>query len=83
MNFSVENEYPKEFFVDVPGVDYLVARITLTKMKTDFMAEIDVIMRESGKIWSHAGSLYKISDEVEALDRSVQFLADYFKSKKV
>lgn len=83
MNFSIENEFPKEFFVDVPGVDYLVARITLNKMKTDFMAEIDIIMRESGKIWTHAGSLYKLSDEGEAVDRSVQFLADYLKSKKL
>ena len=83
MNSSIANEFPKEFFVDIPGADYLVARITLHKMKQDFMSEIDVIMRESGKIWTHAGSLYKLSDEGEAIDRSVQFLADYLKSKKL
>lgn len=83
MNFSLENEFPKEFFVDIPGADYLVARITLNKMKADFMVEIDVIMRESGKIWTHAGSLYKIQGETEAVDRAVQFLADYLKSKKL
>ncbi len=83
MSISISNEFPKEFFVDVPGADYLVARITLHKMTNDFMSEIDIIMRESGKIWAHGGSLFKLSEEAEALDRSVQFLADYLKSKKL
>ncbi len=83
MNFSIENEFPKDFFIDVPGNDYLVARLTVHQMTTDFMVEIDIILRESSKIWTHVGTFYKISSENDAVDRGVQYLADYLKSKKL
>ncbi|MCK6596257.1 MAG: hypothetical protein L6Q33_13735 [Bacteriovoracaceae bacterium] len=80
---ELRNEFPKDYFVDVPGQEYLVARITMHKMKTDYMVEMDIILKDSSKIWSHVGSLYKLPDETEALDRSVQYLADYMKSKRL
>lgn len=80
---ELRNEFPKDYFVDVPGQEYLVARITMHKMKSDYMVEMDIILKDSSKIWSHVGSIYKLPDETEALDRSVQFLADYMKSKKL
>ncbi len=77
------SEFPKEYFIELPGQDYLLARLTLHRMNHDFMVEMDIIMRESGKIWAHVGSLYKLQEEDEAVDRGVQKIADYIKSKKV
>lgn len=74
-------EFPAEFFIKIEGQEFLLGRLSINKMNTSFWVEIDIVQKESKKIWVHVTDLYGISELDEAIDRSVQSLSDYFKSK--
>ncbi len=74
-------EFPAEFFVKLEGQDFLLGRLSINKMNSSFWVEIDIVQKESKKIWAHVGNLYGISELDEAVDRSVQTLSDYLKIK--
>ncbi len=76
------NEFPKEYFVELQGEDYLVGRLLVNKMHQSFWVEIDIVQKESKKIWAHVGDLHRISDFDDATYQSVQLLADYLKKFK-
>jgi hypothetical protein len=71
-----------EYFVELKGEEYLVGRLTINKMNQSFWVEIDIVQKESKKIWSHVGDLHGISEFDEATYRSVQMLSDYLKKFK-
>lgn len=71
-------EYPQEFFVKLDH-DFLEARITLNLLDGCFSSELDLVQRESRKIWKHLAVLGPFSSKVtkdEALDLSVQGLSN-------
>lgn len=74
-------EFPAEFFVKLEGNDFLLGRLSINKMNASFWVEIDIVQKESKKIYAHVGNVYGISELDEAVDRSVQTLADFLKSK--
>jgi len=73
------SEFPAEYFVKLEGQDFLLGRLCINKMNSSFWVEIDIVQKESKKIWVHVTDLYGINEIDEALDRSVQILADYLK----
>jgi hypothetical protein len=75
-------EFPAEFFIKLEGQDFLLGRLSINKMNQSFWVEIDIVQKESKKIWAHVGNLYGISELDEALDQSVQTLSNYLQSKK-
>lgn len=75
------SEFPAEFFIKLEGQDFLLGRFAINKMNQSFWVEIDIVQKESKKIWAHVGNLYGISELDEAIDRSVQTLADYVQKK--
>jgi len=75
------SEFPAEFFIKLEGQDFLLGRFAINKMNQSFWVEIDIVQKESKKIWAHVGNLYGISGLDEAIDRSVQTLADYVQKK--
>jgi hypothetical protein len=79
MNIS---EFPAEFFIKLEGQEFLLGRLSINKMNSSFWVEIDIVQKESKKIWAHVGNLYGISELDEAVDRSVQTLADFLQKKK-
>lgn len=77
------SEFPAEFFIKLEGQDFLLGRFSINKMNQSFWVEIDIVQKESKKIWAHVGNLYGISELDEAVDRSVQILADYVQKKTI
>ena len=75
-------EFPAEFFVKLDGQDFLLGRLSINKMSQSFWVEIDIVQKESKKIWAHVGNLYGIRELDEAVDMSVQSLSDYLNKKK-
>jgi hypothetical protein len=75
------NEFPAEFFVKLDGQDFLLGRLSINKMNSTFWVEIDIVQKESKKIWAHVGNVYGVAELDEAVDRSVQTLADYVRCK--
>jgi hypothetical protein len=74
-------EFPAEYFVKLEGNEFLLGRLSINKMNSSYWVEIDIVQKESKKIWAHAGDLYGINELDEAVDRSVQLLSDYLKPK--
>ena len=74
-------EFPAEFFIKLEGQDHLIGRLSINKMNQSFWVEIDIVQKESKKIWAHVGNLYGIKELDEAVDQSVQALSDYLQNK--
>ena len=75
------SEFPAEYFIKLEGNDFLLGRLSINKMNLAFWVEIDIVQKESKKIWAHVGDLHGISDVDEAIVRSVQTLSDFLKNK--
>ena len=75
------NEFPAEFFVKLEGQEFLLGRLSVNKMNQSFWVEIDIVQKESKKIWAHVGNLYGISELDEAMDQSVQTLSNFLHNK--
>lgn len=71
------DEFPCEYFLELTGNEFLLGRLTINKMGLTFWVEIDIVTKESKKIFNHVGDLYNISDVDEAITRSVQKLAEF------
>ncbi|MGZ3809946.1 MAG: hypothetical protein ACXVLQ_19210 [Bacteriovorax sp.] len=74
-------EFPAEFFVKLEGQDFLLGRLSINKMNASYWVEIDIVQKESKKIWAHVTDLYGIAELDEAVDRSVQALSDFLKKR--
>ena len=74
-------EFPAEYFIKLDGQDFLLGRLSINKMNDSFWVEIDIVQKESKKIFAHVGNLYNTTDLDEAVTRSVQMLSNYVKPK--
>jgi hypothetical protein len=72
-------EFPREYFIELAGEEYLIGRLSINKMNESFWVEIDIVQKESKKIWAHVGDLRNVPELDEATYRSVQMLSDYLK----
>ena len=68
------NEYPIEKYIDLENNPYLMGRITIYHVKEEFHAEVDIIHRESHKIFKHVDIIYRQYTSEEALIVGVQRL---------
>ena len=76
------NNFPQEHLVELKGLsDVLVGRITVYKNEHKYNLEIDIIQKESGKIYNHVDSLFGLEDVKDALASSIQILSDFLNSK--
>jgi hypothetical protein len=73
-------EFPAEYFIKLDGQDFLLGRLSINKMNSSYWVEIDIVTKESKKIFAHVGNLYNTTDLDEAVNRSVEMLAKYVKS---
>ena len=67
-------DFPKEKYIELENNPYLLGRITVHHVKNDFHAEIDIIHRESHKIFKHVEIVYHQQSSEEALITGVQRL---------
>lgn len=76
--------YPVERFVKLSST-FLDGRLTLNHCQPPngpYMVEVDLIQRESAKIFRHIKTLYGFSDPQEAEEMGLQVLADHLKKVK-
>ncbi len=77
-------EFPHDFFVPLEGDPYHLGRLTLNQMGEQdnplYNVEIDIVTKESKKIYHHVAILYDFSDIHEAIDRSMQKLSEFLKT---
>ena len=75
-------EFPAEFFIKLEVQDFLLGRLCIHKMAQSYWSEIDIVQKESKKIWAHVGDIYGITEFDEIIDMSVQSLSDYLHKSK-
>lgn len=68
------SEYPKEHYIELENNPYLMGRVTINHIKDDFVAEVDIIHKESHKIYRHVDILYSGYTGEEALISGIQRL---------
>ncbi|TNF02059.1 MAG: hypothetical protein EP326_03555 [Deltaproteobacteria bacterium] len=74
-------EYPQDYFLVFQNDPYREGRITVNRMEKSFSVEIDVVQKESRKIFKHVDILYHFEDEQEAIDAGVQRLSQFLKGE--
>lgn len=74
-------EFPQDYFLVLHNDPYLEGRITVNQMEKSFSVEIDVVQKESRKIYKHVDILYHFEDEQEAIDAGVQRLSLFLKGE--
>ena len=70
-------EFPTEKYIDLENNPYLMGRITIHHVQKDFNAEVDIIHRESHKIFRHVDIVYGEMSAEEALIVGVQRLRKF------
>lgn len=73
-------EFPQEKYIDLDNNPYLLGRITIHHVKEDFHAEVDIIHRESHKIFKHVDIVYQQYSAEEALITGIQRLRKFLES---
>lgn len=77
-----ENNFPKEHYIKFESDPYREGRIIVTKLHDGFSVEVDVVQKESKKIWYHVGQYYKLPSENEAVEEGVQRLIEFLQKFK-
>lgn len=71
------NDYPLEKYIDLENNPYLLGRITLHQVKEEYHAEVDIIHKESHKIFKHVGIIYHQLSSEEALISGIHRLRQF------
>jgi hypothetical protein len=72
--------YPVERYIDLENNPYLLGRVMVHQVKEDFNAEVDIIHKESHKIFKHVGILYGQHSGEEALICGIQKLRQFLET---
>lgn len=70
-------EYPVEKYIELENNPYFLGRISIYHVKEEFHAEVDIIHKESHKIFKHVDIVYQQHSAEEALIVGVQRLRTY------
>ena len=72
--FSEMKDFPAEKYIDLENNPYLLGRVTVHHVKDEFHAEVDIIHKESHKIFKHVDIIYQQLTAEEAFIIGVQRL---------
>lgn len=64
----MDETFPMEKLVEFTNDPYYLGRIVVHQVKGNFHVEVDVVSRESHKIYKHVGTLYGFDDARDALE---------------
>jgi hypothetical protein len=70
-------DYPVEKYIELENNPYLLGRIAVHQIRDHFNAEVDIIHRESHKIFKHVTIIYHQISPEEALISGVQHLRTF------
>jgi hypothetical protein len=60
--------FPMEKYIEFDNDPYFLGRITVNKFKTQFHVELDIVHKETHKIYKHLGRLYDFDELSDALE---------------
>lgn len=72
-----KTEYPQDFFVNIDNDQHRLGRITLNLHSDGFVVEINIVQKESRKIWHHVDTIYKLEHADDALQIAIQRLSQF------
>jgi hypothetical protein len=78
----MKEEFPQEYYVDISNNDSLLGRVSVNKIKSHFSCEVDIVFKESRKIFKHIGQGFDYEDKTEAIDQGVMKLSSFLSSVK-
>lgn len=64
----LESAFPVEKYVEFTNDPFFLGRITVHQVKDRFHVEVDVVQKESHKIYKHVRTLYGFDDADDALE---------------
>ena len=76
-----EAKFPSEQYIELENNPYLWGRITIHQIKEKFMAEVDIVYKETHKIFQHVSILYDQYSEEEAIVLAVQNLKNFLEKQ--
>lgn len=80
---QIKNEYPKEFIVELKGLSpHIVGRVTVYFDGTYYSCDTDIILSETGKIYTHISMKRNLEDEKEAFDQGYHDLKMHMRKKQ-
>ncbi len=68
------SDFPQEKYIDLENNPYLLGRVTVHHVKEEFHVEVDIIHKESHKIFKHVDIVYNQLTAEEAVIIGVQRL---------
>jgi hypothetical protein len=71
-------DYPKDFFIPFENDLYKEGRLIINFLEKDYSVEIDIVQKDSRKIYYHIGLLTKIESEQEAIEAGIFKLKSFF-----
>ncbi len=77
-----DDEFPKEHLFELENNPDHLGRVIIYALKESFSVEIDIIVKESHKIFFHVDTLYNQKEERDALESAVQKLSSFLVGKK-
>jgi len=77
MNLNNLCEFPHEVFIPLENNVYLEGRITINTNKEFFVSEVDIVFKESRKIWKHIGLILDKENPTEAFDAGMIILSNF------
>jgi hypothetical protein len=77
MIHKIGTEFPQDLFIKIENEEYRIGRITINSISGKFNAEIDIVQKESKKIWQHIDILYNYTDMDDLIAASVQCFSNY------
>lgn len=70
-------EFPLEKYIELENNPYFLGRVTVHHVKEDYHVEIDIIHKETHKIFRHVDIIYNQYGPEEAIITGVQKLRNY------
>lgn len=74
------SDFPKEKYIELENNPYLLGRITIHHVKEDYHCEVDIIHKESHKIFKHVDIVYNQYSAEEAQIVGVQRLRQFLET---
>jgi hypothetical protein len=71
------NDFPQEKYIELENNPYLLGRLSVHHVKEDYHVEVDIINKESHKIFKHVAIIYHQYSSEEAIISGVQRLRKF------
>jgi len=78
----MEDPYPLENFLEIENNPHLLGRVVVSRSPRGFNVEVDIVQKESKKIFKHVENLYAFDNPDEALEHGVFKLSSFLKNLK-